>query len=84
MLAFLVPGDSGQYLVRVRFTEKGRKEKKRKERKKGKKRKKEEKERLTIIGLDGICKKKNCGRVSFSEILRFFSSTHFPEFSGIP
>ena len=62
MLAFLVPGDSGQYLVRVRFTEKGRKEKKRKEgkeRKKGKKRKKEEKERLTIIGLDGICKKKN-------------------------
>ena len=44
MLAFLVPGDSGQYLVRVRFTEKGRKEKKRKERKE-KKRRKRKKER---------------------------------------
>lgn len=35
-------------------------EKKRKEKKekKEKKRKKEEKERLTVIGLDGICKKK--------------------------
>lgn len=56
MLAFFVPGDSGQYLVRVRFTlNKGRKGQERKEKKrkgKGKKR------RLIIICLDGICKKK--------------------------
>ena len=57
MLAFFVPGDSGQYLVRVRFTlNKGREGQKRKEKKrKGKKRKKR---RLIIICLDGICQKK--------------------------
>lgn len=47
MLAFFVPGDSGQYLVRVRFTlNKGREGQERKEKKRKRKRKKEEKEKI--------------------------------------
>ena len=58
MLAFFVPGDSGQYLVRVRFTlNKGRKGQERKEKKRKGKGKKRKKRRLIIICLDGICKK---------------------------